>query len=283
MPQTLPREKRLPRAKNWVAKYTGSHIVKAYKKRYGVDQLCAMTELKMLGVDLDSDYVERATAAEMVRRTQLLEKKQERKEREWLESHADQDDRFFFIAGYTSNGGPYGVTWEEMGLEPYENEFDDDGDIVCYRHYEFLNKREKDNIDNRLREDFWRYVSTYRRLPNKGKQRRLIEKVFESCPGGPLLYSKDFNIVYRKIVRKRENKFIRDGVLPKRFTPTEIKKLFGQSIVLESERLIFRKIKEDDFSDLTIMLRDPEIMAVWEYTFSDEQIQKWINNQIERY
>lgn len=31
-----------------------------------------------------------------------------------------QDDRFFFIAGYTSGGAPYGVTWEEMDLEPWE-------------------------------------------------------------------------------------------------------------------------------------------------------------------
>ena len=31
-----------------------------------------------------------------------------------------QDDRFFFIAGYTSGGAPYGVTWEEMGLNPWE-------------------------------------------------------------------------------------------------------------------------------------------------------------------
>lgn len=33
----------------------------------------------------------------------------------------EQDDTFFFIAGYTSGGAPYGVTWEEMGLEPWEN------------------------------------------------------------------------------------------------------------------------------------------------------------------
>ena len=32
----------------------------------------------------------------------------------------EQDDRFFFIAGYTSGGAPYGVTWEAMGLEPWE-------------------------------------------------------------------------------------------------------------------------------------------------------------------
>ena len=32
-----------------------------------------------------------------------------------------QDDRFFVIAGYTSGGAPYGVTWEEMGLKPWED------------------------------------------------------------------------------------------------------------------------------------------------------------------
>mgnify|MGYP007086047993 FL=1 len=26
----------------------------------------------------------------------------------------EQDDTFFFIAGYTSGGAPYGITWEEM-------------------------------------------------------------------------------------------------------------------------------------------------------------------------
>lgn len=32
----------------------------------------------------------------------------------------EQDDTFFFIAGYTSGGAPYGVTWEQMGMNPYD-------------------------------------------------------------------------------------------------------------------------------------------------------------------
>ena len=28
------------------------------------------------------------------------------------------DDRFAYIAGYTSGGAPYGTTWEEMGIDP---------------------------------------------------------------------------------------------------------------------------------------------------------------------
>lgn len=39
-----------------------------------------------------------------------------RKQREEMYSE-DQDDNFFFIAGYTSGGAPYGITWEEMGLD----------------------------------------------------------------------------------------------------------------------------------------------------------------------
>ena len=73
----------------------------------------------MLGHDLDQGYLERATVAEMIRRAQLQEKKRERKKQEWLAKHADQNDQFFFIAGSTSGGAPYGVTWAEMGLEPW--------------------------------------------------------------------------------------------------------------------------------------------------------------------
>lgn len=44
-----------------------------------------------------------------------------KKKREPAATESWQDDRFFFIAGYTSGGTPYGVTWEEMGLEPWKD------------------------------------------------------------------------------------------------------------------------------------------------------------------
>jgi len=278
---TQKKESRIARARKWLPTYEGTKIVRAYRDKFHVDTACAVRELQEIGYEFQPGYVDNLLKAEAVRIEQLKAKKEGKR---LTEEHNDwQDDRFYFIAGYTSGGAPYGVTWEEMGLEPYENEFDDDEDIVCYRHYDFLNKQEKDSVDSRLREDFSRYVSKNRRFPSKGKQQHLIEKVFESCPGGPLQYSKDFNSTYRKLCRKRENAFIREGVLPKRFTPTEIKKLFEQSVMLESERLIFRKITANDFDDLADMLRDPDVMTAWEHTFSNEQIQKWIDNQISRY
>ena len=56
------------------------------------------------------------------------QKKQQRRARREQETRDNlakeeilQDDRFFVIAGYTSGGAPYGVTWEEMGLKPWED------------------------------------------------------------------------------------------------------------------------------------------------------------------
>ena len=56
------------------------------------------------------------------------QKKQQRRARQKKETRDNlakeeilQDDRFFFIAGYTSGGAPYGVTWEEMGLKPWDD------------------------------------------------------------------------------------------------------------------------------------------------------------------
>ena len=48
-------------------------------------------------------------------------RKRKKKKREPAATESWQDDRFFFIAGYTSGGAPYGVTWEEMRLEPWED------------------------------------------------------------------------------------------------------------------------------------------------------------------
>lgn len=47
------------------------------------------------------------------------ERRRKRRRAEPALPFPEQDDTFFFIAGYTSGGVPYGVTWEEIGLEPW--------------------------------------------------------------------------------------------------------------------------------------------------------------------
>lgn len=275
------KQSRITKARQWLPTYEGTKVVRAYRKKFHVDTGCAVRELQEIGYEFKPGYVENLLKSESIRLEQLKKKKEEKRLKE--EYNDSQNDMFYFIAGYTSDGAPYGVTWQEMGLEPYEDEFDDYEDIVCYRDYDFLSKREKDAVNDKLREDFSRYVNVHKRLPDRAKKKELTEKVFEKCPGGPLYYSNDFDNTYRKIVKKRENKYIRKGIPLKRFSRTEIEKLFEQSVMLESERLTFRKITENDFDELAEMLRDSTVMYAWEHTFTDEQIHKWIDTQIQRY
>ena len=120
MPQkTLPRNKRLNRAKQWIPQYEGQHLLKAYRKKYGVDRLTAIEDLFLLGM-IDEGKRDVLSKQELDRQALVRRQREEKKGAEWAALHADQNDRFFYIAGYTSGGAPYGVTWKEMGLEPWE-------------------------------------------------------------------------------------------------------------------------------------------------------------------
>ena len=58
-------------------------------------------------------------------------RREKKKAKAALENYnPDQNDNFFFIAGYTSGGAPYGVTWEEMGLNPCESLDDEQEDDI---------------------------------------------------------------------------------------------------------------------------------------------------------
>jgi len=115
---------RKQKAKEWIKTYTGTHIIKDYKKRFkGVDVTCAVRELQEIGYEFEPDYVQNILKSEAGRIAQLQRKKAEK---QTSEAYFDdeQDDNFYYIAGYTPGGAPFGLTWVEMGLEPWENEFD---------------------------------------------------------------------------------------------------------------------------------------------------------------
>src|SRR5580700_7670656 len=109
----MKRQSRLQSAKHWVLTYTGKNIIKGYRNWFGVDLPCAIQELKTLGIKLDDQYVcqilqdrERTIA---MRHRQCETKKQQELENLLF----DSDEHFYFIAGYTSGGFPYGITWED--------------------------------------------------------------------------------------------------------------------------------------------------------------------------
>lgn len=44
-------------------------------------------------------------------------KKNNKAESTYSDLHSDMDGTFAFIAGYTPGGAPYGVTWEQVGID----------------------------------------------------------------------------------------------------------------------------------------------------------------------
>lgn len=114
------RENRLQSAKNWISAYSGKNIIYGYCKWFAVDLQCAINELKTLNVALDEQCVNNVLQSHVGMITARQKQREEKKKRESeLEDfREDSDDTFYYIAGYTSGGAPFGITWEEMeGVE----------------------------------------------------------------------------------------------------------------------------------------------------------------------
>lgn len=54
-------------------------------------------------------------------------------------------------------------------------------------------------------------------------------------------------------------------------------------IFLETKRLRLRKIIQDDFEVLKTILQNKDVMYAWEYEFSNNDVQNWIDKNIELY
>ena len=113
----MNREARLQHARrtNWLNTYRGKDSIKGYCTWYGVDLVCALTELRMLGLTVSKEKedetrkrVEDLALARKRHRESIALKKQEA-------LLIDSDETFAFIAGYTSGGAAYGTRWEELG------------------------------------------------------------------------------------------------------------------------------------------------------------------------
>ena len=116
-----PRRKRLSKkqwlsiAKSWIKIYTGKNIVKGYSNWFGVDLLCAIAELRIIGQNISHEY------ESQVRKSiedKILKRKIAKEKRELVEFDNKNDfywdSEFDFIAGYTSNGFPYGIKKDDI-------------------------------------------------------------------------------------------------------------------------------------------------------------------------
>jgi hypothetical protein len=121
------RERRLHMAPEWVASrgdWNPRNLLKRYRKYFCVDWECAIVELEALGVRFDPEYLSRLREA--IGRDFSDEKRKTPIGRwEFDVDHdmdPESDETFAFIAGYTSGGFPYGITWEEQEAMRLEEE-----------------------------------------------------------------------------------------------------------------------------------------------------------------
>jgi hypothetical protein len=105
----LKRPARLDSARAWLPKYEGKKIVRSYRKRYGVDLLCAIAELQMLEVPLHPTYVDR------VRTTvdNEIKRRAAHKKAPSTDHFVEVDSAFAYLVGRTEGSAAFGVALEE--------------------------------------------------------------------------------------------------------------------------------------------------------------------------
>jgi hypothetical protein len=122
-----PRHKRLKRtgrlivAKDWIEKYAGKNLIRGYCNHFAVDITCAAIELETLGYSVDHEYGKQVKLSQEVQNRALMIRRQLREQENQHMSYSDSDENFYYIAGYTSNGVPFGIRWDEV---------DENGDLI---------------------------------------------------------------------------------------------------------------------------------------------------------
>ncbi|MEK5039115.1 hypothetical protein [Sporosarcina sp. FSL K6-3457] len=115
---STPRRKKYNKAQRlrdakakWLPTVTAKNIVRSYSKWYGVDLLCAINELEILGYK-SSDNYKKQVELSIASKADAKRRRKEAKEEQDGALYGS-DDTFSFIAGYTEGGAPFGTTWEE--------------------------------------------------------------------------------------------------------------------------------------------------------------------------
>ena len=103
----LNKKQRISIANNWLKSYNGKNIVKGYFNWFGVDLLCAIRELRIVGQIISEQY-------EIQVRKSVEDKILQRKNAKERKEHNEIENEFEFIVGYTSNEMPFGIRKDEL-------------------------------------------------------------------------------------------------------------------------------------------------------------------------
>ena len=106
-------ETKLNRMRNWYNTQgkNSKHLVSKFKKAFNLDMRGAAIYLYKIGA-IDEKFRDGLLKGE---ETRLEKKRLKKQEKEYY--YEEYDGYFAYIAGYTSGGAPYGLTWEELGID----------------------------------------------------------------------------------------------------------------------------------------------------------------------
>ena len=54
-------------------------------------------------------------------------------------------------------------------------------------------------------------------------------------------------------------------------------------MILETERLVLRKLEQSDFDEVCKLLQDPVVMYAYEGAFNEQEVQAWLDKMFWRY
>jgi len=112
----MNRQGRLQSAKAWLETQKGrtaAQVGKACCRWYGLDWPCAIRELTQLGVVFDPEWVAQLKQSLEGHYRARAARRAARRSQSDADFTEDSNEHFAYIAGYTENGVPFGVTWEE--------------------------------------------------------------------------------------------------------------------------------------------------------------------------
>jgi RimJ/RimL family protein N-acetyltransferase len=276
---------RKKKAKGWVKTYTGTDIVKDYRAHFkGVDVACAVRELKEIGYQFEPDYENNVLRAEAARINQIHRNK-EKKQQSEIYDNDFQDDNFFFIAGHTSGGAPYGVTWEQMGLEPWD-ELDDDNIPFPENStpaapvlYSELDEEQREEVFSRMAEMIDDFILGAEYIPEKGDMDEILKELCDEMDGMYRLI-----LVPDDSMRTAFNEVVEQIIADCKEDGIELPTFLDTLTITETERLKIRRLYSKDMDSLFNMMKIPEAMRDFENVFvKSKEARKWLNSQYQRY
>lgn len=114
--------------------------------------------------------------------------------------------------------------------------------------------------------------------PDIRYKRKLLEsihKIETDEYGVPIKNDLELSTCYDKALSDILQELEREGIMLRSYKDT--------LTIIETRRLIIRKLTRDDLPALHSIMEKPEVMYAWEHGFSKKQSRQWLNRQITRY